>query len=119
MEKECGRYHPSTKSVMACEKSANLVCGQKALQNTSMLHSNSCKNVTENSCAYMDDVELEWLGEGDVVIHCTPQIVLVTGTPIISLNSTMNPWEDVQCVCVCVCAHACVHRARVCVGTYM
>ena len=45
-------------------------------------------------CTYMDDVELEWLGEGDVEMHCTPQTELVSMTPIISLGSSMKPWED-------------------------
>ena len=43
-------YHASVKS---------LVCRQKPLQNTSLLHPNPWKNVNENSCAHLDDVELE------------------------------------------------------------
>ena len=41
------------------------------LQNTNLLLPNSWENVTENSCVYTDDVELQWLGEEGINIHRT------------------------------------------------
>ena len=50
-EKECGPYRASVKSVVAREKSANLVCQQNALQNASLRQPNPWKNVTKNECS--------------------------------------------------------------------
>ena len=81
------------KFAVAPEKFSQTWCpDRKALQNTSLLHPKPWKCISEISCTYMDGVELEWLGEGDVEMHCTPQ-TLVSMTPIISLGSSMKPWE--------------------------
>ena len=88
----------SVNFVVAREKSANLVCRRRTPQNTSLLHRNPWKNVTENLCAYMDDVELEWFGEDDVDMRCTPQTALVSGTAAHPLSSTIYPSEVVWCV---------------------
>ena len=48
-------------------KSANLVCRLQTVHNIILLHPNSLDTV--NTCAYMDDVELEWLDKKDVDIH--------------------------------------------------
>ena len=77
-------------SVVLHEKSPNLVCQQRAVQNTSLSLPNPRKSVIENTCAYVDDVELEELGEEDVETHCTPQTALVSGTPIFPLGCTRN-----------------------------
>ena len=84
MVNERGLYHAPVKSTVAPEKSANLV-----------LHPNPWENVTDNSVAYMDDVELAWFGEEDVAINCIPQTTLVYGVPIIVLGSFVAPCEDV------------------------
>ena len=46
-------------------KSVHLVCRQKVVRNTNLLN----LNVTENSCAYVDDVELEWFGDEHMHEH--------------------------------------------------
>ena len=56
------------------------------------------EKVSKNLCGYMDDVELQWLGEEDVDIHCTPHTALVSDTSLIPMGSTVNHWEDVYCV---------------------
>ena len=69
------------------QKYVNLVCRQKAVQNTNLLLSNALKNVTENVRAYMVDSALDWFAEENIDINCTPPKELVSGKSTIPLGT--------------------------------
>ena len=72
--------------------SAQPSCAGKTLFKIQASRIPTWKNVIENSCAYMDDVELEWLGGEDVDIRRRQQF---PWTALLKLGSMSSLWVSI------------------------